>query len=227
MTSCAKCKQPSETRLCQECLNKKKLNNRARRERFLSAGKCPECGGKRDSEQKLCSRCRDRVRKRNSKRYKAHQRDGKCYGCSAPATGKYCQRCKRRSVEWNRERREELHAEGKCIQCYIANDAPEGRLCVSCILKGSARKWLGNAKRADELRLLIEAQNYECPYSGRKLVIGRNAAIDHKRPRSRGGTDTIDNLQWVDDEVNRAKTSMTHEEFIALCRLIACRFPTA
>lgn len=57
-------------------------------------------------------------------------------------------------------------------------------------------------------------------YSGRRLVPGQNASLDHLVPRSRGGTDTLENLQWVDLKVNLMKTDLMHDEFLALCAQI-------
>lgn len=226
---CTKCKNTCDREggRCSSCLEKKRARGKKRRQEFLASGLCSECGTDRDNpDLKLCKDCRDRVKSRNSARYKKHQSEGKCYGCSAPATGKFCPRCRSRSVEWNKNRRVQLYADGQCIQCYENRDTPSGKLCALCVVKGSARKWLGGAKHADDLLGLLESQGRLCPYSGRELVIGLNAVVDHKNPRSRGGSSSIDNLQWVDDEVNRAKTDMTHDEFISLCRLIASRFAT-
>ena len=90
-------------------------------------------------------------------------------------------------------------------------------------MKSSARTWLGDSKRHVDLKQMLESQGYKCVYTGRRLEIGGNASIDHKIPRSRGGEDVIENLQWVDWQVNRAKTDMTHDEFIVMCRLIVRR----
>lgn len=70
-----------------------------------------------------------------------------------------------------------------------------------------------------ELKELIEAQNYTCPYTGIRLVPGVNASLDHVLPISRYpelGAD-ISNLEWVSLEVNLAKRDKTREEFIELC----------
>lgn len=82
----------------------------------------------------------------------------------------------------------------------------------------------GAWKKAKEL---LERQNYTCPYTGERLVIGKNASLDHKNPRSRfkDQVHLWENIEWVDLEVNRAKRALTKSEFIDLCRLIARRFP--
>jgi len=66
-----------------------------------------------------------------------------------------------------------------------------------------------------ELLALLDKQNRRCPYSGRLLLIGDNASIDHKIPLDRGGTNDLTNLQWVDYHVNIMKWYRTDEEFLA------------
>jgi 5-methylcytosine-specific restriction endonuclease McrA len=72
------------------------------------------------------------------------------------------------------------------------------------------------------LKKLLEKQNYRCAYSSELLLIGHpDSSIDHKIPRARGGTNDIDNLQWVAKRINQMKTDFTHEEFLEMCERIA------
>ena len=71
-----------------------------------------------------------------------------------------------------------------------------------------------------DLKKLLEMQGYRCALSGVRLE-PRNAEVDHKTPLSRGGTNDLGNLQWIDRNVNRAKGAMDNEEFIAMCKQIA------
>lgn len=71
-----------------------------------------------------------------------------------------------------------------------------------------------------ELMALLEVQGYRCALTGKELS-PEDAELDHKIPISRGGTNQLSNLQWVDKSINRAKTSMTNEEFIAMCKRVA------
>jgi 5-methylcytosine-specific restriction endonuclease McrA len=57
-----------------------------------------------------------------------------------------------------------------------------------------------------------------CPYSGRKLEVGRNLSLDHRIAKSNGGTNDLDNLQWVDRYVNLAKHDMSENDFLALVK---------
>lgn len=67
------------------------------------------------------------------------------------------------------------------------------------------------------LLALLDRQQYRCALSGRKLV-PENTSLDHMVPVSRGGGHTIENAQALANEVNRAKHTLTNEEFIRLCR---------
>jgi 5-methylcytosine-specific restriction endonuclease McrA len=74
----------------------------------------------------------------------------------------------------------------------------------------------GRVTVANVLRLL-ERQNYRCALTGR-LLTPDLASLDHIVPVRCGGEHRIENAQVLHRNVNRAKTTMTNEEFIALCR---------
>ncbi len=67
-----------------------------------------------------------------------------------------------------------------------------------------------------ELFHLWHMQKGKCALSGRKL--GRDSHLDHILPTSKGGTDTIDNLRWLDRRVNIARGAMMDEDFTEMCR---------
>lgn len=86
---------------------------------------------------------------------------------------------------------------------------------------------LRTTRRADvkqatkgQLYQLIKDQDFRCALSGVKLE-PYFAALDHKTPISKGGSDLIKNLQWVSESINKAKGTMTNEEFIEMCRRVA------
>lgn len=96
--------------------------------------------------------------------------------------------------------------------------------CDVCWFKRHARCATGRTSDWVGLKILLEQQGYRCAYSGRALTLGPNATLDHKTPRSRGGTNELPNLQWVTRRVNTMKTDFTHEEFIRACQIISARF---
>ncbi len=68
-----------------------------------------------------------------------------------------------------------------------------------------------------EVLELIESVSYRCALTGKKLTPG-TAALDHCIPVSRGGQHEIANAQLLHRDVNRAKGTLTNDEFIKLCR---------
>ncbi len=68
----------------------------------------------------------------------------------------------------------------------------------------------------------LVAQNYRCVYSGKTLVLGKNASIDHIFPVAKFPhlISEPTNIQWVDFTVNQMKGSLTHTEFVELIKLI-------
>jgi len=73
---------------------------------------------------------------------------------------------------------------------------------------------------AAKLMALLEKQEYRCALSGHKLTV-KTASLDHVVPVSEGGSDDIDNLQWVHNAINRAKGTMSQQSFTLMCRRVA------
>lgn len=68
----------------------------------------------------------------------------------------------------------------------------------------------------DNVLRLLEHQHYRCALTGRALT-PQTAAIDHIVPVRFGGLHAIENAQVLHKDVNRAKGSLTNEEFIGMC----------
>lgn len=68
-----------------------------------------------------------------------------------------------------------------------------------------------------EVLKLLKKQAYCCALTGRKLTPDA-AALDHIVPISRGGEHCARNAQVLHDAVNRAKGTLTNEDFIQICR---------
>lgn len=66
---------------------------------------------------------------------------------------------------------------------------------------------------------LLESQAYCCALTGWELT-PHTASLDHRLPVSRGGEHTVANAQVLHEDVNRAKGTLTNEEFITLCRAV-------
>lgn len=63
---------------------------------------------------------------------------------------------------------------------------------------------------------------FTCIYTGKILDWTRpeEYQYDHIVPRSRGGENTLENLQIISKEANQAKGDMTHEEFVNFIKLV-------
>ena len=73
------------------------------------------------------------------------------------------------------------------------------------------------------LLALLESQGYLCALTGVRLEV-ETAELDHKIPVCRGGTNDLSNLQWIHKSINRAKGTMTNQEFIEACLKVASRY---
>ena len=80
----------------------------------------------------------------------------------------------------------------------------------------------GDVSVENVLRLL-EVQQYRCALTGRSLT-PPTAALDHIVPIRFGGEHVIENTQALHKDVNRAKGSLTSDEFIGMCREVV-RWP--
>lgn len=74
----------------------------------------------------------------------------------------------------------------------------------------------GPVNTANVLRLL-EWQGYRCALSGRPLTPD-TASLDHIVSVRDGGEHTLENVQVLHKDINRAKSILAHEQFIQLCR---------
>lgn len=66
------------------------------------------------------------------------------------------------------------------------------------------------------------SNNQKCYLTGDEIDITkpRTYAFDHKIPRSRGGENTLDNLELATKQANLAKSDMTPDEFYNFCKKV-------
>lgn len=131
------------------------------------------------------------------------------------------------------------------LLAYIETKSAKGAAVVLGVSKGQAESQLGEVARkkglksirdllppgerriakqnkasAGELYGLLESQEFRCALSGVALTL-QETQLDHIHPVKDGGSHNLDNLQWLDAEVNRAKGTMSNEAFISMCRRVA------
>lgn len=121
---------------------------------------------------------------------------------------------KHKNKEYLKKRRRKLTSEGICYRCGKAPITKKTHHCIICLLKKIAHGGLGDKNRYHDLKKLFIQQEQKCPYTGVQLIIGENASLDHIIPKSKGGSDHNNNLQWVCKWINTAKSDLTREEFL-------------
>jgi len=94
-----------------------------------------------------------------------------------------------------------------CVELLNESDLPDGFVTEEMVT--SAR-----------LLELIEEQQYRCALSGVELEPD-TAVLDHKIPRNRGGRHELNNVWFLHRDVNRAKGTMTVDEFRLMCSRVA------
>ncbi|MCO8122545.1 HNH endonuclease [Stieleria sp. TO1_6] len=67
---------------------------------------------------------------------------------------------------------------------------------------------------------LLNWQDYRCALTGR-LLTPDDASLDHIVPVRDGGEHVIENTQILHRDINRAKSILTNETFIKMCREVA------
>ena len=78
---------------------------------------------------------------------------------------------------------------------------------------------VGKVTAKNVLRLL-DFQKRRCALTGRQLE-PETASLDHIVPVRCGGAHAIENTQLLHKNVNRAKSTMTNDEFVQMCHEVA------
>ena len=64
-----------------------------------------------------------------------------------------------------------------------------------------------------------------CELTGRKIDLTKDDYnIDHIIPLDKGGTNELDNMAFCIPEANAAKSNLTNDEFVALCKEVCEHF---
>jgi hypothetical protein len=216
---CITCDQPTRhgLRNCQNCADKQAQKNKElyiqRKENKI----CSHCGTEPATHGNRCFNCREKERKYAIERARKRKEDGQCARCGKLNPNKlwYCDDCRVVVKKTTKKREDLLVSQGICMRCRKSPIYSETRHCQMCLLKSIARKTGGSSKKAKELGFLL-VENRKCPYTGRTLILGKNASLDHKIPVALGGNNDIENFEWIDFDVNVLKSDRTKEEFLVL-----------
>lgn len=199
------------------------MSNNYRKTR-LAQGLCINCGARPHLDGiQVCNQCKTTHAKGYKTRRAKHAASNVCItaGCGKPIDGNArCTSCREKHRQFMQSRRDALTADGLCHSCRTGT-ALNNHLCETCHFKSVAKRLLKDRSQWMLLRDKWEAQGHCCPYSGLPIVLGQTAHLDHIIPRAKGGQDTIDNLQWTHEWINKMKSDLMPDEFVSmLCKFI-------
>lgn len=175
-----------------------------------------------------CENCLEKA-KRASKKYREKAvKNGMCIGCGKEKENKKfkkCLKCLKKHCLESKIRQEKAKLNGICRRCLALPKKYDG-ICEDCWFKIKASMHLNDPTKFLELKELLKKQDFKCVYTGKNIFPGLNASLDHKIPPKKGGTKTLDNVHWVDLDINYVKRNLSHKEFIDLCKLVNSRLGT-
>jgi hypothetical protein len=180
----------------------------------------------------LCDRCADIRSSLKAERDNERRKLRLCRLCGEPAAGarRTCLNCVGKGASAQRALAARRRGLGLCTHCGrdpICEGYEPTRvkyaLCERCHLQKRSLQAFGTRKHWALLKKKLIEQEHRYPYSGDKIILGRNDSLDHILPRSRypGLSRNVDNTQWVTKQVNHAKNNLLAQEFIALALRIA------
>lgn len=115
-------------------------------------------------------------------------------------------------------------ASGECRQCSNLLFLESKLYCEKHWYENVAYKNLDDKLKGVEIKALAVGQKFICPYTKITLIPTINMSLDHKIPKSKGGSNDITNLQWIESNINYMKWDLTESEFIRLAKLIASNY---
>lgn len=183
---------------------------------MVAAKKCSNCPRQARPDRSTCAPCGAYFAERQLARRQRIRESGQCLTCPAPREPNLerCSACTQKHNNKQRDRHKRKQRSKTCLRCQFRAEA--GQLCLSHWFRRKAREH-GGLVTASTLNNLWLKQGGRCFYTGRKLVPGVNASLDHKRPQTKGGTSTQRNLCWCLTEINIAKRNLTPTQFVTLC----------
>ncbi len=125
-----------------------------------------------------------------------------------------------------RKAKEKWVSSGRCYTCGKSK-LKNSRYCELHYIRSAMRYAFGHSRIADAKILLakFKTNGQKCPYTGEPLILGGNTHLDHILPRSRFPDliNSIDNVEWVSGVANRAKGTMTKDEFLSKYKIVYTR----
>ncbi len=222
-STCNSCDKPAVPgkKKCQECLDKASKIQNAWRSKQIDAGLCEMCGKvPPKAGRSKCERCIRRWNDARNARRAERTQHGVCTedGCGLPVVPGFVRCAKHHAVmqQSTLKTRQTRRDAGLCVRCGSVPHTLHSQQCEGCHLKSMSNELWGTRKRWQDLLDLFDSQRGRCRYTGWLLTIGLNASVDHIIPTSKGGTDDLANLQWVDLAINKMKLDHDEADFLAM-----------
>ena len=216
---CIRCAQPHSNK-GQHCESCRKMNAKRMRDlkkSRLDDGLCVECGKHKHLENiTSCESCIKKKKKYYLQYKEKLALNNKCLYCKKDFDGKtvICSSCIEQGKHKKRSLKQERQADGLCVKC--GRNPPSGNTqnCRDCVFKIISAKNLGTEKRWKEISDLLDKQDGKCAYTKVTISPGQWASLDHIVPKNSGGSNDIENLQWVHVWINWAKKDMNESDFL-------------
>lgn len=113
-------------------------------------------------------------------------------------------------------------ADGNCLRCGRKRDIDHNTFCRVCWFKDRSLCATGTIANYKELEAKLIAQDSKCYFTGKQLVIGTNASVDHltSKYNDKSLESDVNNLVWADLTINTMKNSCNEQEFYTICKLV-------
>src|SRR5260370_40406460 len=158
-------------------------------QRRIAAHQCITCGDRlSDASKRLnCSACAAERAHREMQMRASRRKVQSCISCGAPRLRgrSKCAPCLARDAQYQVDMRARWTSAGLCAGCAqrpplaTLRENTEHRVCEECYFHNAARARLGSRTHWQALRDRLIAQDFTCPYTGTRLVLGVNDSVDH------------------------------------------------
>lgn len=217
---CLNCGQPS---VAGRAKCEHHLESARRRRKAKGRKSCNNCSKPPLPGRAYCESCFIRIRNKFEQARQERESMGLCLSCGKlpPSPNRsLCQPCLDLRRDKAREYRQTRLAAGLCVRCGKTGKLPHSSNCEVCFFKDLSNQTFGTVVEGEPLRNLFWANGGRCVYSNLPLTFGLDATLDHIVPVAKGGTDTIDNVQFVHSMANQMKWSYLESEFLGFIKAI-------
>lgn len=186
-------------------------------------GLCTQCSNKSINGKSRCEVCNIKYLKRDKDRKSRLSKNNLCFRCGLKKEQEnktLCNYCLDKGKFYAANIRKEWESKNLCVDCGNKTNSVDYKRCPVCYLKMISINVFGTNKKYVELLNLFEKQNCKCAYTDKDLILQENCELDHIIPKSRNGSNSIDNLQWLHRDVNKMKHDLTEKEFMTTIREI-------